>query len=76
MRDMHRKARHKRVRAPEQCGYLRGESSPTCKLTDTQVAAIRADDRVQRVVAVEYGVSQSYISALRKGKNRSLINAR
>lgn len=36
-------------------------------LTDAQVAAIRIDDRVQHVVAKEYGVCQMTISNIKRG---------
>jgi len=45
---------------------------PDRKLSDAQVAAIRADDRTQRIVANEYGVCQQLISSIRRGIVRAL----
>ena len=43
----------------ERCG--------TAKLTLEQVNAIRKDDRLQRIIAEEYGVKQSLISRIKNG---------
>jgi hypothetical protein len=40
------------------------------KLTDEQVASIRADTRRGATIAREYGVSQALISMIRKGDRR------
>lgn len=45
-----------------------GERNSHAKLTAEQVAAIREDARFQYVVAAEYGVSQSTISAIQRGQ--------
>lgn len=45
----------------------RGERCGTAKLTKIQVAAIRADTRLQRIIAEEYGVLQSAISRIKSG---------
>ncbi len=45
----------------------RGERCGTAKLTSAQVAAIRADSRLQRIIAEEYGVRQSAISRIKSG---------
>lgn len=37
------------------------------KLTQTQMQAILEDPRLQRVIAAEYGVTQSYVSKLKTG---------
>lgn len=50
-----------------------GLSNANATLTDDQVAAIRADPRVQRVIASEYGCSQSTIWRLRHHKTRATI---
>jgi len=47
----------------------KGEQSGKAKLTETQVLAIKADDRVQRIIAKEYNVSQSTISLIKQKKN-------
>lgn len=44
----------------------RGEASGKALLTEKQVLAIRADRRVSRAVAPEYGVSKSTIAAIRR----------
>lgn len=46
-------------------GAARGEASPKAKLTDEQVAAIRADSRLARVIAAEHGISTRYVYSLR-----------
>lgn len=45
-----------------------GEKNPAAKLTEDQVAAIKDDSRVQRIIAEEYGVSQSMISYIKLNK--------
>ncbi len=47
---------------PEHIATLTRVRRAKAKLTDAQVAAIRADTRPQRVVAAEHGVSQAYVS--------------
>ncbi len=44
-----------------------GERSGTSKLTDEQIAAIRIDTRPQRVIARDFGVSQSNVSLIKAG---------
>jgi outer membrane receptor protein involved in Fe transport len=46
----------------------RGVTNGHAKLTDDDVRAIRQDDRVQRVIAADYGVSQSVISIIKLRK--------
>lgn len=46
-----------------------GERNPKAKLTRHQVRAIRADHRIQSKIAADYGVSQSMISAIKRGVN-------
>ena len=38
-----------------------------CKLTPNQVMNIRKDRRMQRIIAREYGVTQSTISRIKRG---------
>ena len=45
----------------------RGERCGTAKLTLDQVRKIRKDDRLQRIIAEEYGVQQSLISRIKNG---------
>ncbi len=40
------------------------------KLTSEQVAAIRQDDRVHKVIAEDYGVSREMVSMIKRGKRR------
>ena len=40
------------------------------RLSEEDVAAIRADTRSQNTIARAYGVSQTYISDLKRGKYR------
>ena len=44
---------------------LRGEQLPAAKLTPDQVRAIRADNRVHRVIAADYPVNRSVITAIK-----------
>ena len=46
----------------------RGETNARAKLTDAQVRAIRADPRLQRMIAVEYGITTSSVSEIKAGK--------
>lgn len=43
---------------------------PHCRLSREQVAAIRADSRMQKDIARDYGVSASHISGIKSGKAR------
>jgi hypothetical protein len=47
----------------------RGEKHSQRKLTEEQVRAIRADPRVQRVIAEEYGLSQQGVNNIKTGRN-------
>lgn len=49
----------------------RGESHWNCKLTDDDVESIRHDPRLQRLIAVDYGVSQNYISEVKSHRVRA-----
>ena len=55
----------------------KGESHGRCKLTDKQVAAIRATTgKSQRAIAAEYGVGQTQINRILRNKQRiSYANA-
>ena len=44
--------------------------NPSARLTDQQVAAIRADPRPQSIIAANYSVSQSHISRIKRGAQR------
>ena len=46
-----------------------GEKHPASKLTEPQVLAIRADQRLQHVIAAEYGVDPSAISNIKRRRN-------
>ena len=46
----------------------RGEQCAAAKLTEAQVRAIRADTRLQREIAAEYGVRENTISRIKSGK--------
>jgi hypothetical protein len=43
-----------------------GEAANSSKLTEIQVSAIRKDLRLQRIVAEDYGISQTCVSAIRR----------
>lgn len=61
MKDMAKKGRGKSGRKP-------GQKHGICKLTDDLVRKIRADNRYQRLIAKELGVSQTTISNVKLGK--------
>lgn len=46
-----------------------GDGHPGAKLTWAKVAAIRADNRTQRIISEDYGVARSLISRIRTGKS-------
>lgn len=46
--------------------YQFGETATSVKLTEAQVIAIRDDDRLHRIIAEEYGVARTTISALKR----------
>lgn len=46
----------------------RGEKCGTAKLTLEQVRAIRKDNRLQRIIAADYGVKDNTISRIKSGK--------
>jgi hypothetical protein len=48
----------------------RGEQHPNARLSDIQVAQIRASTETQTTLATRYGVTQGYVSDLRSGKRR------
>lgn len=48
-------------------GCLRGEANPQAKLTEAQIADIRASEDVQHVIAARFGISQQHVSNVRRG---------
>lgn len=49
---------------------LIGERNHFSKLTEQQIAAIRADTRLQQAIADEYGIHQSHVSKIKANKRR------
>lgn len=49
-------------------GCRKGARNPMAKLDERMVMAIRSDDRTQRIIAEEYGISQSLVSAVKLKK--------
>jgi hypothetical protein len=45
---------------------VKGERHASAKLTAQQVRAIRLDQREQEVIAAEYGISQTSVSAVKR----------
>ena len=45
-----------------------GESNGNAKLTEADIPTIRADKRIQRVIAAEYGVSPQHIERIKNRK--------
>jgi len=60
MRDMHAKGRG-----------ISGENHPWAKLSDEEVAAIRAARGTQRQIAEAFGISQGHVSRLKMGQQRA-----
>lgn len=44
----------------------KGMRNPVSKLTDSDILKIRTDNRVQQIIAKEYGVSQTLISQIKR----------
>ena len=63
MRDAYAKGR--RIYTPRQ--HARGAEHGSAKLTEDQVRAIFVDDRLQDVIAAEYGIRQSSVSRIKTG---------
>ena len=53
--------------------HLEGDSHGMSKLTSSDVLAIVKDSRTQRVIAAEYGVSQSQVNAMKTGRTWSSV---
>lgn len=47
-----------------------GEKHYASRLTDDQIRAIRADPRMQRVIADDYGITQSHVSRIKSAEVR------
>lgn len=60
--DMHKKGRH-----PHGLRY------PNAKLTDEQVAEIRAAKGLQREIAARFGITQSHVSLIKSGHHRRYV---
>jgi hypothetical protein len=67
--DMIRKSRDLAVRETR-----RGEKSNFAKLSQEQVLAIKNDTRYQRVIAAQYGITQSAVSLIKSGANWGHVN--
>jgi len=48
-----------------------GESHPRAKVTDAEVAQIRLSNKATCLIAAEFGISQSQVSAIRTGSSRN-----
>lgn len=53
---------------------LRGERHNMVKLTAPQVLAIRADQRMQRFIAADFGVSRATVSDIQRGRRWAWMN--
>lgn len=53
----------------------KGEEHSQAKLTVEQVLAIRADDRIHRVIAADYGVSRAAVTAIKGNKRWAHLSA-
>lgn len=49
--------------------HLKGATHPRSKLTETDIASIRSDNRLQKEIAAEYGISTAQISRVKNHKN-------
>ena len=50
----------------------KGQDNSNAKLTEADVRAIRVDDRLQREIAADYGVSRSSVTLIKNGKRWGL----
>lgn len=69
-RDMIKKGRDSKRRA-----LIRGSSNYGAKLAEQQILAILSDNRRQKEIASEYGVSKSCIAMIKKKRNWKHIHA-
>lgn len=53
----------------------RGTKHPLAKLTDAQVLAIKSDPRICRLVALDYGISLSNVSYIKRGTTWGWLTA-
>lgn len=49
--------------------YVRGEQVGNARLTEAEVIAIRADERLQDEIARDYGIAQTTVSAIKRNAN-------
>lgn len=61
LRDMDAKGRRRTV-------AVKGEAHYAARLTAEIIRAIRSDPRAQTVIAADYGITQPYVSAIKKRK--------
>jgi len=59
-----------KVAKGRQRGPGRGEQHHNAKISDADAEAIRASTKLQKELAVEYGISQSMVSRIRCGERR------
>jgi hypothetical protein len=52
----------------------KGQNNAQCKLTVEQVIAIRGDERKQKDIAADYGISRENVSAIKRRKSWAHIN--
>jgi hypothetical protein len=52
----------------------RGTKNSKCKLTEQQVLAIRVDQRPQKEIAEEYGISLATVSQIKTGRSWSWLS--
>lgn len=62
MKDMFAKGRNPEVN-------VSGTKNPRAKLNESDVRAILADDRPNKILAAEFGVSNAAIWMIKKGRN-------
>lgn len=58
-------AKDKVAKGRHRWGEMRGGTNPAAKLSTDDVLAIRSDNRVQRLIAQQYGVRQTLVSAIK-----------
>jgi hypothetical protein len=51
--------------------FKAGTYRPARRLSDVQVSAIRADKRLHREIAADYGIASSYVCQIKKGDRRA-----
>lgn len=53
----------------------RGERAPSAKISQEDVISIRADDRTQRAIALDFNITPGAVSAIKTGRNWGWVSS-